>query len=55
MQILAEIKPQPQTKSLTYNEGWNDAIYGKMPQTCEFSPYYSGYLAASLRYDLVPF
>ncbi|MFM6153548.1 MAG: hypothetical protein ACKPE3_11190 [Sphaerospermopsis kisseleviana] len=58
MNIVTQIQRPSQlvvTTELTYGDGWDDALLGKMPRITEFSPYYSGYLAASIRYDLVPF
>ncbi|MFM6051435.1 MAG: hypothetical protein ACKPA7_07280 [Sphaerospermopsis kisseleviana] len=59
MNIVTQIKHPSQLAAsaaeLTYGDGWDDALLGKMPRITEFSPYYSGYLAASIQYDLVPF
>lgn len=49
-------QPKLQTQTLTYFDGEFDAIIGLLPQVMELdSPYYQGYLAASLKFDLVPF
>ena len=47
---------KPKTLTLTYFDGEFDALIGLSPQVMEpDSPYFQGYLAASLEYDLVPF
>ncbi|MFM6863089.1 MAG: hypothetical protein ACKPKG_20970 [Dolichospermum sp.] len=47
---------KPKTFTLTYFDGEFDALIGLLPQVTELdSPYYQGYLAASLEHDLVPF
>lgn len=47
---------KPKTCTLTYFDGEFDALIGLLPQVTELdSPYYQGYLAASLEHDLVPF
>ena len=47
---------KPKTCTLTYFDGEFDALIGLSPQVTELdSPYYQGYLAASLEHDLVPF
>jgi hypothetical protein len=49
-------QPKPKTLTLTYFDGEFDALIGLLPQVTELdSPYYQGYLAASLEHDLVPF
>lgn len=54
MTTLAQDKPKNLT--LTYFDGEFDALIGLLPQVTELdSPYYKGYLAASLEHDLVPF
>jgi hypothetical protein len=54
MAILTQ--PKPKTLTLTYFDGEFDALIGLLPQVTELdSPYYQGYLAASLEHDLVPF
>lgn len=54
MAILTQ--PNPKTLTLTYFDGEFDALIGLLPQVTELdSPYYQGYLAASLEHDLVPF
>ena len=47
---------QTLTQSLTYFDGEFDALIGLIPQITDLdSEYYQGYLASSLKYDLVPF
>ena len=56
MHILAQSQTLTQSLTLTYFDGEFDALIGLLPQVTELdSPYYQGYLAASLKYDLVPF
>jgi hypothetical protein len=53
---MPTLTQKPQTQTLTYFDGEFDALIGLLPQIIELdSPYYQGYLAASLEHDLVPF
>jgi hypothetical protein len=54
--IMPNLTQKPKTCTLTYFDGEFDALIGLSPQVMELdSPYYQGYLAASLEHDLVPF
>jgi hypothetical protein len=54
--MLTLTQDKPKTLTLTYFDGEFDALIGLLPQVMELdSPYFQGYLAASLEHDLVPF